>query len=142
MSWSLENLRRKPKAVRNRYAFYVAVTVTIFVVSGWAVTVPTRFDSEAFTNQQRDNNNGSFSRALADIQNQMSTVVSSLQAALPVATSTESEKSATDERFTIDIDAMFATTTATATPIIPPAPIPQYILIATTSSETHATTAP
>jgi len=38
----LDKLRKKPKSVRNRYAFWLAVLFTICVAGIWVTTLPTR----------------------------------------------------------------------------------------------------
>lgn len=52
----LEELRKRPKAIRNSYAFGVALSVTLLVAVVWAVSLPSRFtlESEVATEQPTD----------------------------------------------------------------------------------------
>jgi hypothetical protein len=38
----IEALRKKPRHVRNRYAFWVAVLITLVIVGVWSLTLPAR----------------------------------------------------------------------------------------------------
>lgn len=40
---AIENIRQKPKPVRQRYAFVVTVTFTTIVVGVWSLSLPARF---------------------------------------------------------------------------------------------------
>ncbi len=42
----IEELRKKPKAVRNQYAFSVALTVTLLILAVWAISLPARMSFE------------------------------------------------------------------------------------------------
>ncbi|MFN3188475.1 MAG: hypothetical protein ACK42D_02955 [Candidatus Paceibacteria bacterium] len=40
---AIENVRQKPKAVRQRYAFVIAATFTAVVAGVWSLSLPSRF---------------------------------------------------------------------------------------------------
>jgi len=42
---TIENIRRKPKAVRQRYAFVTAATFTLLVAGVWSLSLPARFNA-------------------------------------------------------------------------------------------------
>ena len=42
---AIENIRQKPKAVRQRYAFVTAATFTAIVTGIWVISLPARFDA-------------------------------------------------------------------------------------------------
>jgi len=42
---TLDRIRRKPKAVRNQYAFGAAVTFTLLIAGVWSLSIPARFAS-------------------------------------------------------------------------------------------------
>lgn len=39
----IESLRKKPRQVRNQYAFWIALLVTLVIVGVWSLTLPDRF---------------------------------------------------------------------------------------------------
>lgn len=73
----IEELRKRPKHVRDRYAFVSALVFTSAVAMIWVVSLPARF-SETPEVGLADDQNGSFSRALEDVQGQMANVFGGL----------------------------------------------------------------
>ena len=66
----LEKLRAKPKHVRDRYAFWVAVGVTLCVVGVWVTTLPPRLAvlRDGSQDLSSDNSNSAWSRASAAVR--------------------------------------------------------------------------
>ncbi len=149
----IESLREKPKHVRNQYAFYGAFVVTGLILALWVVSVPSRFQTPEEMAEDVSNDEGGFTRAFDDIKSNFVASVGSLQDDIPeefLATTTEDVEP--DERYTIDIGAMFATSseetpsTATTTELLKndvkvAAPVKErYILIGTSSASSASST--
>lgn len=49
-SW-LDNIRSKPKAVRERYAFIFSTFLIVIIVAVWSLSLPTRFSNLAFSEE-------------------------------------------------------------------------------------------
>ncbi len=47
MLQKIESLRKKPKHIRNRYAFGVAASITLIVALVWGVSLPSRFSEQS-----------------------------------------------------------------------------------------------
>lgn len=41
----IESLRKQPKHIRNRYAFWIAASITGIIVLVWGLTLPARFEN-------------------------------------------------------------------------------------------------
>lgn len=138
----IESLRKKPKEVRNQYAFYGACIVTGFIAILWALSLPARFDSVNATEDTSDKTGG-VTRALADIKESIGAAVTIFRDSLvtEVDTPTTTADTAEEETGTIDIAAMFATSSATATKT-PDKKEQRHILIGTSSPSKTATTTP
>jgi hypothetical protein len=63
----IEALRKEPRHVRKRYAFWIAFALTAVVAIMWAVTLPSRFDHEEAPAQPADSSGSSFLRELSGI---------------------------------------------------------------------------
>lgn len=127
---TLDNLRTKPKAVRQRVAFATALSFTLLVGGIWAFTLPARFSADTLAS-----NEGTapfagmwagFRDQFSSLKQQAGVVVSSFSsstAATTTAAATTSEM--------IDIRTLVGTSTR-------PTPAPAPVLIATTSATTTA----
>ncbi|MFT5849811.1 MAG: hypothetical protein ACI9H6_000630 [Patiriisocius sp.] len=131
----IESLRKAPKVVRNRYAFWIATVFTAIVVLFWSVSVPARL--AFFTNVTAEDVElqGSISRTFSDIRELISgEQQQEVQAELP-------EVPASDD--SLDFDTFFGEDAA-PTPIIekvdawvPPA---RTVLIGTSSKKAGTST--
>jgi len=63
----IEALREKPKAVRNHYAFTIALSVTLLIVAVWAISLPARLAFEEPIITKAADTGPSFSEQLSDI---------------------------------------------------------------------------
>ena len=57
MLGKIEALRRKPPHVRNRYAFWIASSLTLIIVVVWSSTLPSRFQDEEIIEEPLPSNN-------------------------------------------------------------------------------------
>ena len=70
LKW-IEETRKKPKVVRNQYAFFGAVAVTSCIVGVWMLSLPTHFASIDDKYEDRDNDtSGLFSNFIGDMKSQ------------------------------------------------------------------------
>lgn len=119
MLHKIEQLRKKPKHVRDRYAVSGALLVTALVAVIWVASLPSRFNEvpDAMVNGDTQ---GGFVRAMSDVQDQFATAIGSLGEAFdslkeaPPTVDLEEIKNdpATVPKpdYELDIAAMFATT--------------------------------
>jgi cytoskeletal protein RodZ len=122
----IESLREKPKAVRNRYAFGIALVCTGVIALVWATTLPSRLvtqeDPELVASAQEDVSY--FSKAFSEVFSRAGEVVNTIRAQRYEKTDSAPQ--------TIDLAALVASSSATSAPAV----------IATTTSTTSATTTP
>lgn len=117
----IEALRKKPKAVRNRYAFSIALSTTLLIAIVWAVGVPARFDRVVMVNEETNNNREEVSEQLMQLRELVADSVSDIktQAELvgtAINSSTTQEFIAEMSSTTLSLVASStATTTATTT---------------------------
>lgn len=72
----IEKTRKKPKAVRNQYAFVGAIAVTALIVVVWAVSLPTKIAKIAAEHEGTDIETvGAFSRFFNDAKQNFATAV-------------------------------------------------------------------
>ena len=140
----IESLRKRPKHVRNQYAFYGAVLVTGIIIVFWVVSIPAKFQQVEVVQDDSDSDGG-FARAFQDLKSNFATVVETTKTEVidTISVATSTEEAGADTRYTIDIEAMFATTTPVTTSSAPILGTEsnvsvenRHILIATSSSET------
>ncbi len=81
----LEKVRKKPQAVKSRYAFAGAMSVTLVIGLFWITSLPARFAevsdiSKTDTKQSNEfQNENSFSKLLEESKNQLGAVVDSIK---------------------------------------------------------------
>lgn len=78
----IEHLRKQPKEVRNRYAFWYAFLITAMIMVVWASTLPARFDVLTQENEGKSQQRveSGLSRAWADLK---ATVVEGVSIEVP-----------------------------------------------------------
>jgi hypothetical protein len=103
----IEALRKQPKHIRDRYAFWIAIFLTCFVVAVWALTLPSRFVQEEPTQDVVSEEDSSFGELFGSVFNQAAERFKDLQG--PVATSTETTPSNQ-----LDFEALLASSTLEA----------------------------
>lgn len=137
----IEALRKRPKEVRNQYAFVISIVVTAVVAFGWLLTLPDRVSvpsGEEFINI--DTQSGSM-RALSDIKSKFTEMFSSMGASLsnnqPTTTldvsSESSEEPESETAHSLDMDLLRQPAPAAA-PDSPDQAIEQVVPIATSST--------
>lgn len=95
----IESLRKKPKHVRNQYAFWIAFIFTSFVVIVWVVSLPEKFSINSERSDEDSEELSKFMDMFGNIQNDVSDTFKDIQEqtkelqAVSEATSTEMEKS-------------------------------------------------
>jgi hypothetical protein len=120
---TLDNLRQKPKAVRQRVAFLTALSFTLLVGGVWTLTLPARFSGSETLAQSEGTKPFAglwtgFRDQFSTLRQQAGVIVSTMPTTTP-ATTTPSEM--------IDIRTLISTSTE-------PTPAPTPILIGTTSA--------
>ncbi len=63
----IESLRKQPKHIRNRYAFWIAFSITLFIALIWTLMFSVQLSSKNTVPQEHADEAGSFSRTLNDI---------------------------------------------------------------------------
>jgi hypothetical protein len=103
----IEELRTQPEAVRNRYAFGIALFVTLCIAVVWGIALPTRFSQEGTTQVSAPETSrgvfGSVSASFETIKQSMSGMISSFQ-----NSSNESDLPVPETPFELDFEAMLA----------------------------------
>ena len=124
---TLDNLRQKPKAVRQRVAFLTALSFTLLVGGIWTLTLPARFSGESLSQSEGTKPFAGlwtgFRDQFSNLRQQAGAIVSTMPTST-AATTTPSEM--------IDIATLISTSTE-------PTPAPTPILIGTTSASTSTT---
>ena len=100
----IESLRKQPKHIRNRYAFWIALGTTLCIAVVWLTTVPNRFANIQHIQTQQETR-GNFARVFSDLKQTISDAVGNF------ATSTEDAAVPAQEApvNTIDFSTFFAT---------------------------------
>lgn len=128
----IEALRKEPRHVRNRYAFWTAFCVTLLIIVVWASTLPARFgQTEAPVAHQRESNWGEYKNALGSVLSgafsRFGAIKTEKDAETPperidfvelVASSTNAETTATSTDVQPDLGTTTASTTATSSPTL------------------------
>jgi len=150
LKW-IERTRKKPRAVRDQYAFMGAIAITGIIALGWLVTLPIRFDGVTLEMDSIEESRGAFSQFLTNTRDQAAAILEAgeseeLQGSTSTPTSTGTERwplgtsSATRRTSTSSWTA--ATTSATnGTNTQVREPVhqwPRTVRIGTTSSRTTA----
>jgi hypothetical protein len=105
----IEALRKQPKYIRNRYAFWSALGVTLLIVSIWALTIPARFSSTDIVEDQNQNDLSVFAQKISDV------IQSSIETMTTAKSNVEyarEEPPTENTENTLDFETMFATSSA------------------------------
>ena len=138
----IENTRKKPRAVRNQYAFLGAVIMTVCIASIWGVSLSVRFDVNPESEEETKESTGAFARFLGETKQNIAATMAARKAEITAETTED----------------VAATSSEPVSPIVIPTlekenldylrdeyeesllPEPRKVLIATTSAEhTNAT---
>lgn len=102
---TIRNIRQKPKAVRDRYAFWIAISFTSLVILIWVITIPDRFgDTGSLEAESQIERPGSVNDVISEFQSKVETIESEMQSF--------SEPSATP---TVPVQTSVGTTTSPTT---------------------------
>jgi hypothetical protein len=123
----LRNIRQKPKAVREQYAFWIACSLTSVVALVWVATTWGQFDAAAGSEETAATKPDTLSDFMEGTQSQMSSLQQQVQDILPVVQPEDTD--------TVDTE-VSATSSNQAAAVIPAPPVTarQEIRIATTSA--------
>ena len=147
MKGLLEKIKKKPKPVRDQYAFYGALGVTAIIATVWAISIPASLErlGQPEMVEQEESGSSAFSTLIEQGKEQFATVreaVKSFSSTTPsigvdeniMATTSGSEVSQENEISRIIRSVQDQTITT------PPQPEPvRYVQIGTTSSSTIIT---
>ena len=69
----IESLRQKPTHVRNAYAFWIALCVTLLIAFLWSTTLPAKFSNTSATSTviQNEEQGSSFFHTLGEIKSSL-----------------------------------------------------------------------
>ncbi|MFM2339627.1 MAG: hypothetical protein RLZZ360_263 [Candidatus Parcubacteria bacterium] len=128
---TLDNLRTKPKAVRQRVAFATALSFTLLVGGIWALTLPARFSPDTLASNE---GTAPFAGMWAGFRDQFSSLrqqASVVAGAFSSTTAASTTPAAATTSEMIDIRTLVGTSTT-------PTPTPAPVLIGTTSATVTA----
>ena len=96
----LEELRQKPKSVRNQYAFWGALFLTFAIGAVWVVALSVRFGGEPVVPNEIKENSGAFSQFYDEATANLSEIFSTIKnpptdAETAVETASSSEDAST-----------------------------------------------
>jgi hypothetical protein len=123
------SVRKKPKEVRNQYAFWIALTVTTVIAVPWFFGLPGQLASNSFTNESEP----IFSSFFKEVGGRFGEVTESIEGVRNLELNTASSSSST----TTAIDVSFIANDST--PAVAPAASStglREVRIATTSAST------
>lgn len=105
----IEALRKRPEAVRKRYAIVIALCITLLITIMWAVSLPARFSQESEVVQNQAAGEQSMGESISSLFNQLGASLDAVKDRWGEvsATSTEDGNSA----FDLDFEAMLASST-------------------------------
>lgn len=101
----LEALRKQPKHVRNRYAFWTAALVSIVIALFWATTLPTRFSAEDAPVVAAETDTKTFVQTLSEVSAHFKETFANLR------TNVEYTQEPTTPDNTLDLNALLLATT-------------------------------
>jgi len=119
----IEQLRKAPKHVHERYALYGAVSVTAVIALVWLVSLPARFEPVVVDTTEEQS--ASASAAWAEITEQFRDFSAALDIDAPAPAADSHE---------LDVAAIFAATSTSAAAATELPAVEQRVLIGTTSS--------
>ena len=104
----IESLRKKPKEVRNRYAFWTALCFTMVIAGFWLMSMPARLQVLTGTPQKTEVQGG-VSRWISNTKHMFAGSMEAIDSA-----STEPLEISVPQEETIDFDTFFSTTSPQA----------------------------
>lgn len=130
----LDEIRRKPRSVRERYAFLGALSATGLIAAVWLVATFVNFSSnDPFSDMGDQQTAGAFSQFFSDLKEDAGNIWQGWSASGP--TETASSSTSTNELIEAASPAsLAATSTPVATSTKPAATSARAVLIATSSS--------
>lgn len=139
----IENARKKPKTVRNQYAFFGAVILTSCIGLIWVATLPGRFANLDLAETETEETTGAFAQFLSNAkQNMAATIKAQTEknkgyTAEPAATTTEPVSLEAIALPALDRDTIENVRDEYEESLIP---APRVVLIATSSPEHKSAT--
>ncbi len=126
----IEELRKKPKYVRDRYAFWGAFLFTALIVVFYVLSIPARFGVLTGVSPV-EKTEGGFSRVFSDMKASVIQAVAPERSTVMSSPNTSSSTEDDSNENIIDFATFFEDAATSNAPTAPPKPI----LIATTSSK-------
>lgn len=139
LKW-IEKTRKKPKAVRDQYAFFGALTVTGLIALVWFVSLPSHFADVEVAGEDERQAVGAFSRFLSDAKSNIAAVFSTVPENEQPATSTQGHAGTSSENIVMPDLSEENISTAREKQKSVQKPEPRRVLIATTSRASTSTT--
>jgi hypothetical protein len=75
----IEALRKQPKHIRNRYAFWIALSLTLLIALVWALVLSAKLSTKKVVPQEHADDSGSFSRSLSDVSERVTEIFSNMR---------------------------------------------------------------
>ena len=75
----LEDIRKKPKPVRDQYAFFSALAITAVIAGVWALSIPARFSETAISADGIEEQTGAFSKYFGELKDGAANVIDSIK---------------------------------------------------------------
>lgn len=128
----IESIRKKPKEVRQRYAFWYAIGFTAFIAVFWVSTLPSQFSflAEVSTQGEQEQVQGGVSRSFADLRASLMGGVDAFRKIKEEATVLET--AAEEDDHAIDFNTFFSSTSPQQNVVVPPI---KQVLIGTSSAQ-------
>lgn len=142
----IEALRKQPKKIRDRYAFYSAFMVTLVIAIIWGFSLPIRYGNitQGLTDGAPTETSGGFVRALSDIKSQFTASLSQVKEILPEQVLPTTDDTSAQTRATstmLDIEAVWSGS-STVSNVPQSEPNGRVILIGTTSASIATSSSP
>lgn len=129
----IESLRKQPKHIRNRYAFWIALSISLLIALVWALTISARLSPKDTVPQEHADDAGSFSRTLSDITQRVKVMFTEMRTQIKYV---KDEQTPTNDKSNIiDLNALIASSSKEKA-----IDTDSYIGSDTASTSVHATT--
>jgi len=106
----LEALRQKPKQLRNRYAFWTSLCVTLVIAAVWGTQLPDRFTTTSESDFEVSEESGSsFVHTLGEVISSFKSTLGNFRGTIEYAQETDTQKEKQPKM--IDLRALVASST-------------------------------
>jgi hypothetical protein len=105
----IELLRKQPKHIRNRYAFWIAFSITLLIALIWILLLSAQLSSKNTVPQEHTDEAGSFSRTLSDITLRFKDIFAQMRTRVEYIKEEQTSKGTKPD--VIDLNALVASST-------------------------------